>query len=218
MKINIDKYRTLVDSRINESEDDLILHAVMPLLNDLGYELDYCKIQKRAVMTGKITDIFFHDAKDNKLIVEVKKATEKIDKKHLFQLSAYLNSLEVEWGIITNGYEWILLNNKIKETDLRGLQDRIVFHVDLRKNRVGPSNGNNIKKFCYEWVFKSKISYYYKLLQQYKVYLLNQGRLESSFNTYRGTLNRFINYMIYRYNRFYSFSNLEISEFIDFAK
>lgn len=127
------------------------------------------------------------------LQVEVKKDNKPINPRDLEQLSRYINAKKGSWGIVSNGTDFILYNDKI----IGEIDERIVFHYNLATDK----NEEYLKYYSYEYIFKRNISNYFKYIKQYEIYFCKKNN-PTSFAVYKGTLTNFFEYIaeIKQYN------------------
>lgn len=146
--------------------------------------------------------------------MEVKKANKELTEKEQSQLSGYLASNNIEWGILTNGKNFILYNSKIESLpNVNSRQvylDRIVFDIDIFSKR----DLELIKYFSKESIFDSKISNYFKDIAQFKA--LKFPEKSSSWAPYKGTLLKFFKYYAERQQRYIELEHIRVFEFEDF--
>ncbi|AGK97609.1 type I restriction enzyme HsdR N-terminal domain-containing protein [Clostridium pasteurianum] len=120
------------------------------------------------------------------LIVEVKNSNISINDDELEQLSRYMNAKKAEWGIITNGNDFILYNNDIDGN----IDERVVWKYNLSNNK----NIQYVRYFSYEYIFKKKVSNFFKYIRQFEVYFLENNKA-SSLKGYKGTLYYFFDFL-----------------------
>jgi|GEM_PF-6527548 len=99
----------------DQNEANTSKKLVVPFLNKLGFAEEYLYFEEAVVKGKAIADITIKVNGRIIMFVEVKKASNKtIDTKDLHQITSYLNSKVVEWGILTNGKDYVLVNNEIR--------------------------------------------------------------------------------------------------------
>ena len=97
---------------LNKKEENIKIKIVIPILEELGYELSSMTFEHEVFKGKKYCDIAIKVRTDQYLYVEVKRGDYCIIDKDIMQLSNYLNTAGIEWGIITNGSKYILINNR----------------------------------------------------------------------------------------------------------
>lgn len=204
-------YKNLVDGILSSfrnvvegtSESDLIYHVIGPFLEKLGYLKEWHKLEQRShSQSRKFMDLYINDKKGNHLVVEVKKNTKELIRDDLSQLYSYMKDKNCDWGILTNGNEWILVNKTIEGNNENLFGNQNVFHIRLDYRRLGDFNPQKLKYFSYGSLFNKKgISNYFKDLQQFKVYHYNGN--QRSWNQSSSTLNNLFEYLIMKNDAHY---------------
>lgn len=211
----INEFIPLLEEIKETSESNISMHIIEPILtNVLNFKKEWLTKEQRSENSRKHFDIVISDNKGNKIIIECKKASVKLNDEHLEQLTNYLNSQNVEWGILTNGYEWILVNNLFK--DIKYIKDRILFEIDIRSRKM-MKNPNNMKYFTYESLFcNNGIINYVKLIIQFNIY---KSYPQSSWANYKCALLKYSEYLMEENNFLYvEMDRIQNYQFIQFYR
>ncbi len=186
-------------------------------LRELGYDVKRA-IYEMNTANGAVDIIF--NVGNEKLTVETKAGDHKIVYKDIEQLIRYLNTQGREWGILTNGQDYILLNSKI-ETVVNEKNEahysNIVFWFnifspkDLSKTRL-----NYFSYLSKESIFEKKTTNYFKDIAQYKTYNFEQEN--RSWNSYKSTLYTFFDFCVKERGKVYRERALEKIAVEDFEE
>ncbi|WP_295067192.1 tyrosine-type recombinase/integrase [Ruminococcus sp.] len=181
----------------NLGEENIKNHVVVNVfLKELGYNPENWDYEE-AIYEGR-ADIVYKIKNEPLFIVETKgqkkgSQTTNIDltEKDMKQLSEYLNSHKpvIDWGLLTNGIRYILLNNSIEGE----IPDRIVFDIsfDDSHNR----DRAYLKYYSYENLFVNKTTQYFADIAQFKSFAKKDGTLDmKNWSVYKSTLFRFFDY------------------------
>lgn len=211
----VNEFIPLLEDIKETSESNISMHIIEPILiNVLNYKKEWLTKEKRSDNSRKHFDILITDNKRNKILIECKKASIKLNNEHLEQLTNYMNSQNIEWGILTNGYEWILVNNLFK--DIKHIADRILFEVDIRSRNM-MKTPNNMKYYTYESLFcNNGIINYVKLIIQYNICKRHNM---SSWPNYKCALLKFSEYLMEENNFLYvEMDRIQNYQFIQFYR
>jgi hypothetical protein len=117
----------------NNNEQAVCDHIILPILNSLGWRsTPVYIIPKSANDDGRFPDYTLQKDGKKVLIVEVKKCSVKIDDANVIkQLADYCYSQSTDYGIMTNGNEWLLF-----ETFQKDKAQRIVWKINLLKDDI----------------------------------------------------------------------------------
>lgn len=191
----------------NEKEENIKIKIVIPILEELGYEVSSMTFEHEVFKGKKYCDIAIKVRTYEYLYVEVKRGDYVITNKDIMQLSNYLNTAGIEWGIITNGSKYILINNNIKLPS----SDKKVLEVDINRDR------SNLKYFSKEYLFDNKKTYYYTYAAYFKG-LRGYKDKDRTWRVYRGTIYKFIKYLEDKYNDFEELENINKRDIIEFLE
>lgn len=189
--------------------------VVVPLfLEKIGYHASKSVYEK--TLGRDSVDIFI----DNKMIVETKahiKFNEegKGNLDDLVQIIKYLSEHNMEWGILTDGYRYILVNNKIDGD----LPYKIVFDISIHKYALH----DYVKYFSYENIFVNKKTQFFADIAQFKAYKAKSSPNDKSWVVYQNTLFNFFdfycekhNYTTFSSDKHDPLSQIQIDDFFDF--
>ncbi|CAM5206354.1 hypothetical protein UACE39S_01729 [Ureibacillus acetophenoni] len=201
------KYIELPDYR----EETVKIRVVIPFLEMLGYREDWYRFEYPVIKKKKVTDITILRNGKIDMVVEVKKGGNySIKAEDIHQLLTYLVIKNVEWGIVTNGRDYILINSKIGE-----LKDKEV----LKFNLLDLTNENKMIYFTFDSIFQNKITTYFKHLAQFKYYKLQENNNYTSWSIYNSTITNYFNYLISKnenYRKLEYLSREDFKEFINY--
>lgn len=105
---------------------------INPILNALGWDITNPDIvlSNQPGPDGKVPDYSLIKNKQPKLIVEGKHIGIDLRQERVItQLGSYCHTRSIDFGLLTNGVEWLLF-----ETFERTIAERIVWHIDIRKD------------------------------------------------------------------------------------
>lgn len=168
-----DRYINIL--RENENEETTKILIIIDFLNLLGYKKDWFKFEEPN-MIGK-SDIVVKNTHNNDILyVEVKRKNYDIKQKDYGQLSNYMDSTNTEWGIITNGNHYYLLNKSInaKAEDRIVLEYLLIYKTGFKY--LKEQNNKNLKYFSYSRIFKKQSTKYFSFFREYAV----QKRFDST--------------------------------------
>ncbi|WHY63650.1 tyrosine-type recombinase/integrase [Cytobacillus firmus] len=213
--INIDKINELrkkYSELPDYNEETIKIRIVKPFIEILGFNEDWHRYEYPVIKNKKITDITL--IKNNKiiLVVEVKKGGNYwIKPEDIQQLLTYLMTKNVEWGIVTNGKEFILVNYKINGE----LQHKEV----LKYNLLDKTDESSSKILSYDSIFQNQKTNFYKHLAQFKCYKLQERDNYLSWSIYNSTISNYFQFISSKYNsyrRLEYLSKQDFKEFINF--
>lgn len=173
-------------------EENIKINLVREVfLREMGYDLKNISYEKN-VINGE-TDMWIV-VNNEVFTVETKSGNHVIVYKDIEQLIRYLNTQGREWGLLTNGQDYVLLNSKI-ETIVSENNEAHYANVVLWFNIFTPrQNGKNEHKlFGYlskESIFEKRTTSFFKDIAQFKTYKF--GQQEGSWSRYKSTLYSFL--------------------------
>ncbi|MCS6110740.1 hypothetical protein FC753_04270 [Clostridium botulinum] len=150
-----------------ENEATIKTSIVYDFLLALGYKKEWFKYEQ-SNMLGR-SDIKINIPNNDILYVETKAQDYKITSKDYSQLSSYMDSTNTEWGIITNGNHYYLLNKSIngKSQDRVVLEYLLIYKAGFKYSKK--QNSINLKYFSYEQIFKKKSTKYFAYFKEYTI-------------------------------------------------
>lgn len=191
------------------TEEEIKIKIVRPLLENLGYEERWFKYEYPVIKNKKITDITILRNGSLDMVIEVKKNSLKgLKEDDMFQLLNYLNIKNIEWGILTNGKEYLLINNKIDNAEYK---DKLVFSFDL----LDLSQESDLKHYSIKSIFIDRTTYYQKYLAQFKVYKFKEKDNYNSWVNFKSTIEKYFEFLSKKYG-FRNISHLNTQDFKDF--
>ncbi len=193
-------------------EENVKIHVVIETLDMLGYSKVMLDFEHPIYHNKGRVDIAINIHDKNWLYVEVKRGDYDLTDDDIIQLANYINTKGIEWGILTNGKNYILFNNniEIEKSDSLALFNKIVFSIDVFNDK----DIEYLKYFSREAIFESKVTYYFKDIAQFKAYKFPNGG--KSWNVYRGTLFNFFVYYSKKENKYRSLNEIRIDDFTDY--
>lgn len=190
-----------------KKEENIKIKVVIPILEKLGYKISNMTFEHEVFKGKKYCDIAINIRADEYLYIEVKRGDYSIANKDIMQLSNYLNTAGIEWGIITNGSKYILINNNIKLPS----SDKKVLEVDINRD------SNNLKYFSKEYLFGNRKTYYYTYVAYFKG-IRGYKDEDQTWIVYRGTIYKFIKYLEDKYNDFEELEKINKRDIIEFLE
>lgn len=190
-----------------KKEENIKIKVVIPILEKLGYKISNMTFEHEVFKGKKYCDIAINIRADEYLYIEVKRGDYSIVNKDIMQLSNYLNTTGIEWGIITNGSKYILINNNIKLPS----SDKKVLEVDINRD------SNNLKYFSKEYLFGNRKTYYYTYVAYFKG-IRGYKDEDQTWIVYRGTIYKFIKYLEDKYNDFEELEKINKRDIIEFLE
>lgn len=210
----INDIKNFIKTLKRNNEENIKIKVIRPTLEALGYDESSFDYEHPLYHRKGIADIAIEIKKDIYLYVEAKEGSTSLDLDAIIQLSNYLHTKNIEWGIISNGYELILINDKIESLvkDETSHKDKVIFHININSN----FETQYIKYFSKEDIFDTKVTNYFKHIAQYKSYRYSNN--ETSWRCYKGTLFNFFDYYAKKENKYRELKELRIDDFQDFLE
>jgi len=147
-------------------EENIKIKIVIEVLKAIGYSLDTFDFEPQVYDRNKVVDFIIRISKKEHLYVETKRGDYDLAEKDVVQILDYLSRGNIEWGLLTNGKSYVLLNRKIEPIDNRQgfYSDKIVLTINLFLN-------NEVKLIKYlsnEYIFDTKVTLFFKDIEQFK--------------------------------------------------
>lgn len=181
--------------------------VVIKFLNYLGYKEEWGTRQQRIDMKNTC-DRLICSPNGNKLIVEIKRARHKLNDEDKKQILRYLNGEAVEWGILTNGSDYLLINHKLN--DLKPI-DRYCLQYTLKRGKFNhickSMNDLFLNYFTYDYIFNRKATIFFSEFHRFKVKSLSNSSI-ASIKQYESTNFNFFNYITKDINDIVSLNDL----------
>lgn len=210
----IEYAKVLMKGIKRKNEENVKIHVLKPILERLGYDSTSQDYDHPQFHRKEIADISIEIKSGTFLYVEAKNGYEDLNLNSIIQLSKYLHTKNLPWGILSNGYEFILINDKIESliTDESSHNDKVVFHINVNSN----FETQYIEYFSKENIFNTEVTTYFKDIAQYKSYRYSNN--EPSWRCYKGTLFNFFDYYAQKENKYRELKELRIDDFQDFLE
>ena len=170
-------YENLPD---DSTEEDVKIHVIVDMLQILGYKKEWMKFEAREKDRKGVTDILINLPKGEKIIVEVKSKKSILNDESKGQLLNYLTNKDSRLGILTNGNQFLLVDNTIKVT--RNI-DKYFLEVSLDNNCK--MNLTLFNFFSYKYIFDLKTTQYFELYKSYAVnkFIDRKSIIESQYRS-----------------------------------
>lgn len=179
-KDDIEKIREIYENlESNCNESTVGERVVISFLELLGFKKEW-GIPEKNITSKDTCDRFIESPNGDKLIVEMKRKNHVIDDEDKKQILRYINKSVVEWGILTNGNEYFLVNHMLN--DLEPV-DRYCLRFNLICEKFHPiskhMNDLFLNYFTYDAIFNKKSSIFFSEFQRFKVKSLNNNSIMS---------------------------------------
>lgn len=194
--IDLKSLKLTYNSFRNTNEETIKINVVRLFLILLGYDEKKFKYEYPTFEGKKRVDILIRIKNLIGLVIEVKKPDDSLDKKSCIQLVNYINSINVEWGILTNGNDYILFNNDIKSSAKNKEVLRFSLILDTHSSICKHRNENNLKFFSFNNIFITETTKYFRYLTEFKNEKLLSHKLSyKSFKQYESTIYNYLDYL-----------------------
>jgi len=207
----INKIKHDYENLLNSNEETVKGVIIYDLLENLGYpKLWFACEESNSLMRDSRKDICIYVNRDKSktpFFIEVKRKDDKLDDKSIDQLSKYLNQNGVDWGMLTNGYRYLLINN----TTLSKIPsvNRIVIDISLKNLQKFE---RDIKYFMYDSLFKNSQTKYLILPPLYNYF---NKHLESTIKNINCVLSEYSRYLASIFTQ-YDETNIKPYTFMQF--
>lgn len=199
----------------NLKEENVKIHLVIPILNLLGYDKNFFDFEYTRDHKNKIVDMAWI-CNNDMIYIEVKRGDYDIAEADVKQLTDYIVSKNISWGILTNGKRYILINKNI---DCIGFGEKIsIDRIAIDENLIKNNKKSKINYLSKEYIFDNKCTDYFRDIAQFRVYYLTKKNNKSSWRQYNSTLNNFTEYLTKKYGKYKSLSNIGFEDYIDYWK
>ena len=199
METVISKLRSAYkDLGAKKNEDDVRLHVIInTFMGYCGYDVKKCRLE-HSIVKG-FCDVYVPAIGEKALIIEVKNGNRPIEVKDIEQVRTYAGSKGQRFGLLTNGYEYVLLDFSIEtipKIEGNVLESYIVFWFDIFKVRTkGRTELRYFKYLSFENLYNNQSTYFFCDVAQYKVWKYEQEIKDVSWNSYRCTLFQFYDFI-----------------------
>lgn len=168
-------------------------------LKECGYDVKN-SIEEESLVNG-FCDLYVPINEKIGLPIEIKNGKQSLKVTDVEQLKRYASVKGQRFGLLTNGYEYLLADFTITPNPtIRGhsLYSYIVFWFNIFKDK---GNGwSELKYFNFltcKHLYEDKRAYFYSDIAQYREWKFDQGLKRISWSAYRSTLYRFFDYYIH---------------------
>lgn len=205
-----ERYMRLINTKdeADLTEANTRAKIVAYFLQSSGYKEDWQSFEYPLRKGKHFTDITIKKNDKIIMIVEVKKAGKTLTDSDVSQLCDYLNNQKTEWGILTNGRDYWLVNNDIDSS----AEQRFLFKYNLLD-----IIDTKYDLLSYKSLFEEKTTLYKKYIRQYELYKLRENENLNTLSTYLDTISDFFDYLTDKYS-FRELKHISSSDFKQFLK
>lgn len=181
----------------NLQEDNIRIHIIAnTFLEYCGYDIKECIYE---APTGKgYCDMLLPFGENEALVIEVKTGKRNLVEKDIEQVKRYADVKQQRLAILTNGYEYVLLDFDIKSNPVikeDSLKSYVVFWFNIFQARgKGLTELKYFKYLNFVNLVKRQSTLFYCDIAQYREWKLEQGMKAVSWNAYRCTLSQFFDF------------------------
>lgn len=181
----------------NLQEDNVRFHVIVnTFLQYSGYEVKKCIFEPP---TGKgFCDILVPTIGNNAIPIEVKTGKRPLEEKDIEQVRRYVENKKQKLAILSNGYEYVLLDFSIGTAPVikeDALKSNVVFWFNIFKTRgKGLTELKYFKYLNFDNLCRRQTTYFYCDIAQYREWKMMQGMKQVSWNSYRCTLYQFFDF------------------------
>lgn len=198
------------------SHENIRHYIIFPVLEKLGYPVqDSSKVhqeQEKVKGSRETYDMSIDCTINQVMLIEVKNGNIILDENCISQLSNYITGKGGEWGILSNGHHFILINNHITNGSV---MDKIVFDIDI----FNPRECKYIKYLTYDYIYNNKKTRYFLEIARFKA---NNGwgqpEKSSSWKQYKSALFSFFEYIDDKKKRHSSLDDISYENFEGFCE
>lgn len=220
IRVDMDKIKE-IKARFNRlenlNEENIKIKIVLDILISLGYDSETFDFEHEVYHRDQIADIAIKINDNEYFYVEVKNGKNNLSERDIIQLAGYLNIKGIEWGLLTNGKELILINNKITSLPNKDpvLGDRIIFRIDLMTRK----EMDCLDFVSKEAIFDTKVTNYFRDMAQFKAYKYPYASKNvSGYGVYKSTLKGFFTYYANKHNEYIPINEIRTHEFKAFLE
>lgn len=213
-----------------KNEENVKIHVIVNIFIEYyGYNNNRAKkITYEEKIVKGYCDIYIPTIGEKALIIEVKNGEKALDIKDIEQVKTYTGSKGQRFAILTNGYEYMLLDFSIITSPMLSgnvLKSYIVFWFDIFKGKANERTGLRYFKYLsFTNLYQKQATCLYCDIAQYRVWKYEQGMKEVSWVAYRCTLFLFFDFLAPKFfeKKNYEqvgrkmYENIDIDEFDDF--
>lgn len=186
-----DEFNRIKDSRQEANLQHYVI--INTFLKYSGYDMKHLNMGKRIVKG--FCDIYVPTVGEEALIIEVKNGKKPLEVKDISQAINYAEEEQQRFSILTNGYEYVLLDRNIDanpKNHENKLESYIVFWFNIFNPRIkGLTELKFFKYLSFENLYENKTTHFYADIARYREWKLEQGMKATSWTAYRCTLYQF---------------------------
>lgn len=208
---DIRKRFNALQSKGELNEENTKNKVIVPLLYLLGYKEEWFSYEPPIVDNKNRADIMI--TTDNRdatpLIIEAKAGTKELTDADLKQLTVdYLAKIGYEWGILSNGQEFWLINRTIKGT----YKEKVILKFDI----FNAEDFDIVKYFSYEYLYDREVTRYFKYLKEFEIHRkMKEDFSKRSWEQYYFTIYNFFEFLA-RKGRYCNIETLRIQDFQEY--
>jgi site-specific recombinase XerD len=212
MHAELIKIKNIYNQFSNSNEENIKIHVVSRILEILGYDKLTFNYEHPMLHRKGRADIAIKITDEEYLFVETKKPNHPLNEDEIEQLSSYLFNRSLEWGILTNGKQYILLNNLIKTlpNSVNSILNRVIFKIDI----FNPNDNQVFEYFSKKNLFKTKTTHFFRDIAQFKA--LRYPASHKSWAPYKSTLIGFFTYYAQQEKRYRNLQEIRIDDFEEY--
>ncbi|MUT65530.1 type I restriction enzyme HsdR N-terminal domain-containing protein [Paenibacillus sp. NEAU-GSW1] len=214
-KLDIVQYRKDFQKLDDLKEENVKNKLIVELFKNLGYSIFDFDFEP-PVFERQRVDFSISIAEKNQILyVETKRGDQKLLPKHIDQIISYLYKRGIEWGILCNGKELLLINHNITShpNNEHTVVNKVVFNINLFSNKdVG-----YLKFISKEFLFDKGITNYFRDIAQFKA-LKYPGNNNPSWSVYKSTLVNFFMFYGMKEKRYRPLDEIRVDDFEDYLR
>lgn len=181
----------------NLQEDNVRLHIIVnTFMEYYGYDVKNCVLEKP--MVRDFCDVFVPTVGNNALVIEVKTGKKPLEVEDIDQARGYAAKKRQRFAILSNGYEYVLLDFNLESTPkLEGdaLKSYVVFWFNIFKAKgTDLTELKYFKYLSYENLYRNQATHFYCDVAQYREWKCEQELKPVSWTAYRSTLYQFFDF------------------------
>lgn len=211
-KSKIEEIRQTFKSLTSYTEKNIKIKVVVELLKVLGYELEDFNFEHAVYHNEKRVDFVIEVNTDDILYVETKRGDKDLAQRDIIQIANYLNTRSIEWGLLSNGRKYVLINNLIVPASKgeASLEDKIVFDLDILSKR----DLDYMEYLSKRALFDTKITNYFRDIAQFRAYKYPLGT--GSWRVYKSTLFEFFKFYANKERKYRPLEEIRVDDFEEF--
>ncbi len=216
-------YRQICESE-NSNEEVIRVHLIYNiLLKKLGYDTSHEACEFERNKSNTFSDIFLKNKTSIGMIIETKAGTHAIIDADIIQLANYVRNNSVEYGLLTNGKEYVLINTNIRISPnykKEAVKHQIVFWFNIFDSKSKKYTNHVYFRFLSkETIFDINTISYFRDIAEFKALKFNNEN--NSWFTYKSTLYRFFEFIADNNKKYKPLDEISVSDFekfIDYKK